>query len=213
MDLIEMVFVPYRSRSWQYFAGEVGGIFEEGNLWHGESVSSISDGVPVVLEAERHAGLLPATVFRAPLPGPIRLRLRLSTADMDATGSLYQALGGHDAQIGVPYFDRKFFLRTNNTEQTRLLFEDAWLRSELTHLSRVMVEIRSPRLPSFLSGDSKDYGELRLYKAGKIDDLNQLQKLYDLFVALAQRLPLLLPQPPKAPFMSSVGRNDNRYAE
>jgi hypothetical protein len=186
MSLLNQLFQPHRDRFWQYFAAEIEGKYRDAG-WQGERIEAHVGGWTVTIDVSHAPALQPRTRFRAPYINADGFQFYLCDAEADVLGGVAQMVNVADLQIGVPYFDDAFVIRGNDEEKVKALFENPAVRERLYDQKGLCVEVR---------GDEGWFGkrfpdgvdELRLTVLGRVDDLDRLHSLYELFAEILQHL-------------------------
>lgn len=181
-------------RFWLYLAERTGGNFEAATKAHPDRVVVSLDGHSYAIEVGKQ-GMAVVTRCRVLFTSTDGFRFRVCSPDIDLTTQLQQMMGGKDVQIGVPYFDKKFVIQTNNTEKIKTLLDDASLREQFSDLRRFDLSVRADK------SHPADTVELRLFLPGRIDDVARLHYLQGFTATILDRLTTLgsvSPNPPTA---------------
>ncbi len=169
------------NRYWVYFAERVGGRYET-RKGKGERVIVEVEGRTVVVDNERRLPWDISTRYRSLFVSADGFRFRLSSVDADPLTFIRSQFGGKDVQIGVRYFDEKFYLQATDPNRLRALLEDPAVREQLSELPKIRMEIRSEKTRP------ANVLELRFVIGERIEEIARLQHLYSLFATFLDRL-------------------------
>ncbi len=125
------------------------------------------------------------TRMRAPYINPKGFRFKVHHKGFfSALGKL---LGMQDIEVGDPRFDDDFIVQGNDESQVRALFESPQIRRMIQRESEIQLEVNHGEA---WSGHwfPEDVDELYLQVVGVVTDHWQFKTLFDLFVAVLDRL-------------------------
>src|SRR5262249_3162790 len=129
--------------------------------------------------------LVPFTRMRVPYINPEAFRFTISRKGLFS--GLGKLLGMQDIEVGDPDFDEAFIIKGTDGERVGDLFANAKIRQMIQDQPEIRLEVQDsegwfgPRFP-------EDVDELHFQVVGVIQDVERLKALFDLFVAVLDRL-------------------------
>lgn len=179
--LLRKLFGPFQDDIWKMLAEDVGGQFVKRGFWDGGKVVATVGEWQVVLDtAPSPSGSQAQTVTRLRAPYLSRDGLTFTVYRAGLLSDIGKLFGMQDVEIGEPFFDRMFVIKSNNEDQVRRLFANERLRKML----RDQPDVR------FIVKDDEGYfrhlfpggvHELEFLAENAAKDLHRLRSLFELF--------------------------------
>lgn len=174
---------------WREFAKEKNGTYIQSSY---DKVEVVYKNHAIVLDTHIHYTTVGHNTYEkqytrgiVEFRSPDKLQLRLTAQDLvDTIGKLF---GAQDVVIGDKEFDKQFMIKGNDEYKIQLLFSDHSIKKLLSELKVVRLEITEGE---GLFDEKIEEGNSMLYfiSEDKIKNIQQLNKLYQLFTELIDAL-------------------------
>jgi hypothetical protein len=186
--VLRQMFGPSRKEVWQSLAETIQGRYVQGKWWQGDKVQV--DVGPWTLTLDTYAESVgdsstTYTRLRAPYVNPECFRFRIYRVSI-FTG-IGKWFGMQDITIGDALFDDQFVIQGNSEERIHQLLRNTTIRDLLLAQPRVMLKVKDDE-GWFGAKFPEGVDELEFLAEGVIKDLDQLQKLFDLFAETLEEL-------------------------
>ena len=189
MDVRRPLFGRSRRESWRKLAEALDARFREGGFLRSDRVEARHGDWTITLDAYFCAATkVTHTRLRAPYVNPEGFRFTVSRRGLFS--DLAVRLGMQDVQVGHPEFDRDFVIKGNDEARLRALFADPEIRRLLAAQPRVHFTVEDDG-GEFRAPDTPDTDALAFHVAGVLEDVERLERLFELFAATLDRLCVL----------------------
>ncbi len=182
------LFGPSKDEAWRRLGEEAGAEFIEGGFWKGSKVQAHVGPWTVTLDTHTVStgkSSVTYTRMRAPYVNPEGLRFTVYRKGMFS--ELGKLLGMQDIEVGDPEFDEACIVKGNDEAKVRELFADPEVRALMLAQPQIRLEVKDSEGwfgPAF----PVDVDELHFQVVGVIKEVDRLKALFDLFVAVLDRL-------------------------
>ena len=192
MGILRSIFGPSKDEIWAQIAADIGGEFVEGGFWgkdvlrykHGEW-EILLDTYTVTSNTGTTTTSTTYTRMRAPFVNKDGLQFKIYPEGFFS--SIGKMFGMQDIEIGDPFFDRKYIIKSNNEQKIKQLLADDTLKELINKLPRVHFEIRDDE--GWFSKEFPDGVEQLYFQCvGVIKKTEQLMALFNLFSLTLMRL-------------------------
>ena len=179
------LFGPSRRDVWNALAAEIGARMEKGDWAKSDRVLlEVSPCWHMVLDLEQQ-GKVTYTRMRAPFVNVDGLRFRVYRKSIFS--NLAKKLGMQDIEVGDPFFDDKFIVKSNQPERVRQLLRNKRVRRLIEKQPKVYLHVLDDE--GWFGAKFPDgVDELRFSVPGVITDIKVLKALFLLFVETLEQL-------------------------
>jgi hypothetical protein len=188
MSILRRLFGPDKDEIWRQLAEEIRARFEQGTWRKGSRVQIDVNEWTVTLDTYTvSAGHSHQVFTRMRAPFVNRDGFRFTVHCKGFLSNLGKALGMQDLEVGIPDFDERYIIKSNEEHLVRALFGNARIRELLDTQPSVHFQIKDDEGwfgPKFPEG----VDELCFHVRGIIKDIPRLKQLFDLFAEVLQQL-------------------------
>lgn len=177
-------FREHRYEIWQQLRKHL----EDADNWNGDELRVQHGQFEVVLDVHANlAGLASQVVtrFRAPYFNKDDFRFQIKESDWSSEIACF--LGAQDIEVGDTEFDDRFVLRANDEAEMKRLLKSSEIRREMIDTSFVRFEVLDDE--GMFGKQIPDGVDVLFLEAdGRITDIDALERLYELFADVLDRL-------------------------
>lgn len=177
-----------KTNIWKEFSIQTNGTFKEGHSWHSDSVEIKHKNSAIIFDNYTlWSGKYSAEMTRITVPINVKDSFRFEIYPEGFIRKIEKMFGAQDIQIGYPEFDKAFIIKSNNEFKTKSFLRNPKLRSLLLEHkdSNLLISdkkgIWEQKLP-------ENEFELSYYVDGKIQNINVLRELHELFKIVLDEL-------------------------
>jgi hypothetical protein len=181
-------FGPSKEEVWRQLCREIGAEFVAGGFWKGTKAQARAGPWTITLDTFTVSSGESSQTFtrlRAPFVNPGGFRFTIYRKGLFS--ELGKLLGMQDIEVGHPEFDEAFIIQGNDEFKVLDLFADAGLRSLALAQPRLRLSVKDDE-GWFRVQFPEGVDELYFQAGGVIKDIKRLRGLFDLFVAVLERL-------------------------
>ena len=182
------IFGPSKDEIWTQIATGIGGEFIEGGFW-GKDVLIYKHGEwQILLDTyivSTGQSSYTLTRMRAPFVNKDGLYFKISRQGFFS--SIGKIFGMQDIEIGDPFFDEQFIIKSNNPEKIKLLFADGNIKELCQSQPRIHLSIKDDE-GRFGTDFPEGVDELYFECTGVIKETALLKSLFALFCLILERL-------------------------
>ena len=175
--VLRRVFGPFKAEVWRRFADEIGAAYVDGGFLGRDKVVATAGPWTLTLDTFT-VDKSTFTRLRAPYVNADGLRFSLHRTHLFS--GIGKLLGLQDIQIGDPFFDDAFVIKSNDAAGVRRVLANPALRALLHAQPNVHFCVKDDE-GWFGATFPQGVDELYFRAPGVIRDLDRLRGLYDLF--------------------------------
>ncbi len=186
--MLRKIFGPSKKEVWRKLSEEVSGRFIEGPFLKADKVEVTHGEWTLTLDTYVVSTGKAAVVFtrmRAPYINPEGFRFTIYRHGIFS--DIGKWFGMQDIEVGDPAFDDAFIIKGTQPSQAVSLFSDARLRSLISSLNNVYLEVKDDE-GYFGTKFPEGVDELCFHVIGVIKDIDQLKLLFDVFAETLDQL-------------------------
>ncbi len=189
MDFFGGVFGPSREDVWKELCAQIGADFVDGGFWKGDKVQAHFKSWTITLDTYTvSAGHSHQTFTRIRAPFVSRDELRLRIYRKTPFSDLGKMIGMQDIEVGhSAQFDEDFIIQGNDEAKIRALFASPRVRQLIEEQPKIRLELRDDE-GLFHKHYPEGVDALYFQVPGVIKDVEQLEKLFDLFSEVLEEL-------------------------
>jgi hypothetical protein len=188
MNPLRKWFGPSKEETWRKLCAETGASFVDDGFWKGQKVMATHGQWTTVLDTYAVSTGKVTIVFtrlRAPYVNPDGFRFTIYRRGFFSDIGKY--LGMQDVEVGHPDFDRDFIIKGTDAGKLCALFADTKIRELISAQPEIHFEVKDNH-GGWGSDYPPDVDELRFHVRGKIQDVERLKLLFELFAATLDQL-------------------------
>lgn len=173
---------------WQEFAKETNGTFAEGYSWRSDSVTIEYKNWKIIFDNYRlWSGKHSTFLTRVIAPISVKDNFKFEIYNEGFIRKIEKLFGAQDIQIGYPDFDKAFTIKSNNEFKTKTLLRNKEIRNHIILQKEVNIQICDQK--GIWEGQlPENEFELSYYMDGKVDNLETLNSLLELFKILLDEM-------------------------
>jgi hypothetical protein len=185
MALLSGLFGPGHAEVWRQLAAEAGGSFVDGGWFSSNQVRARHGDWEIVLDSVMQHKVV-YTRLRAPFFNRDGFRFRIYRKSIfTGVGKMLGLV--QDVEVGDPSFDDEFVVQGNHPDKVIGMLQSPWLRQLIAGQPAISFEVKDDE-GFFGAPFPEGWDELYFQAAGRITDLEQLKKLYELFAEVLDYL-------------------------
>lgn len=187
MGLLRSIFGPSKKEIWNQIADDIGAVYEDGGFWGHDALRYQSGNWEVTLDTYTTGGKHQSTYTRMRAPFVNKDSLYFVVYREGFFSSIGKMFGMQDVQIGDPFFDEEFVIKSNSEEKIKLLLNGPVLKQLIQEHPDIRFEIKDDEGwfgAQFPEGVDELY--FRCYGVVKSEEL--LLNLFELFCITLERL-------------------------
>ena len=182
------IFGPSKDEIWTQIATGIGGEFIEGGFWGKDALIYKHGEWQILLDTyivSTGQSSYTLTRMRAPFVNKDGLYFKISRQGFFS--SIGKIFGMQDIEIGDPFFDEQFIIKSNNPEKIKLLFADGNIKELCQSQPRIHLSIKDDE-GRFGTDFPEGVDELYFECTGVIKETALLKSLFALFCLILERL-------------------------
>lgn len=182
-------FRPSKEDIWRQIADEIGGEFIPGGFWKKDALEFSHKHWTIVLdsfsEGQGHNRKV-YTRIRAPFINKDGFYFNIYRKNIFS--DVFKTLGMQDIEIGYPFFDDEFVIKSNAETKIKQLLNSDALRKLIQDIPRINFQIKDSERKFFIKTFPKGVDMLYFQCRHIVDDSDNLKNLFLLFSAVLERL-------------------------
>jgi hypothetical protein len=188
MGFLTGLFGPSKDEIWGQLAAQIGGEYEDGG-WLGRDVLRVRvAGWEITIDTfTRSSGKSSQTYTRMRAPFLNKDGLRFTVYRSNLFSGIGKWFGLQDIEVGDPFFDKEFIIKSNAPDKVRRLLADDRLKQLIAAQPAIHFEVKDDEGwfgATFPDGVDELYFECRWV----IKDEQRLRHLFELFALTLERL-------------------------
>jgi hypothetical protein len=185
---LQKIFGPSQKETWTKLSEELEATFIKGGIWNASKVVAHEKKWTVTLDTFAvHTGkvTIPFTRMRAPFISKDGFRFKVYRRGFFSGIAIF--FGRKTVSAGIPDFDKKFVIQSNDEFKLRKLFAHDAIRQVVESQKEIHLEIKDDegwtgtKFPS-------DVDELYFHASGIIKDNDRLKSMFRLFAEILNEL-------------------------
>jgi hypothetical protein len=192
MSLLKKIFGSSRKEIWAQIANDIGGEYKDGGFWKQDEISYFYGEWELVLDTYTVSGSgsdanRSTTYTRMRAPFVNRDEFYFQVYRSGFFSNIGKFFGTQDIEIGDSFFDEKFIIKSENIPQIKKLLSGDKIKTLINQQPEIHFEIRKAG-KFFHTTYLKGMDELYFECVGELNDLGNVEKLFDLFAHTLGRL-------------------------
>lgn len=176
---------------WKKLAEETDGTFTEGYSWNSDFTTIKYKNRQIVLDNYTlWSGKYSSEITRVITPIQLKSNFKFEIYREGFIRKIEKLFGAQDIEIGNPNFDKAFIIKSNNEFKIKSILQNKELRKLIEIQKDVNIQILDVKGIWENKLPSNEF-ELSYFSDGKIDDLEILKSLIELFKILLDELYIL----------------------
>ena len=173
---------------WEEFAKEANGKFIEEFSWHSAKTEIDYKDLKIIFDNYTlWSGKYSTKMTRIIVPFNSVDSFRFKIYNSGLISQIEKIFGGQDVKIGREDFDKEFIIKANNELKIKTLLQNQKIRSIIQNQRNVHIEISDQKGIWEEKLPEKEF-ELSLYEDGKIEDIERLKLMLNLFKEIIDAL-------------------------
>ena len=186
--MLRSIFGPSKDEIWSQIAADIGGEYVDGGFWGKDALFYQHGEWQIVLDTYTVSNNNSSTTYtrmRAPFINKDGLYFNIFREGFFS--SIGKAFGMQDIEIGDPYFDDNFVIKSNNPDKVQLLLADSRMKELIERQPRIYFEVKDNE-GIFWKKFPDGVDELYFQCVGVVKQTGLLKGLFDLFAVTLMRL-------------------------
>ena len=173
---------------WEEFAKETNGKFIEEFSWHSAKTEIDYKDLKIIFDNYTlWSGKYSTIMTRIIVPFNSVDNFRFKIYNSGLISHIEKLFGGQDVKIGREDFDEKFIIKANNELKIKTLLQNQKIRNLIESQKKVHIEISDQKGIWEEKLPEKEF-ELSFYEDGRIEDIERLKSMLNLFKEIIDAL-------------------------